>query len=96
LASLGTCAAYYAVQYLNARSLPSTGLEVKVSAQKSAQPARLGRFRIAIDAPGVEGDRHREGLLRAARNCLIHNTLLHAPEIEIEVNIFDSALLPVS
>ena len=28
LASLGTCAAYYAAEYLNARDLPADGLEV--------------------------------------------------------------------
>src|SRR5450759_4436989 len=34
LASLATCAGFYAVQYLNARKLPSEGLKVKVTAEK--------------------------------------------------------------
>ena len=32
LASLGTCADFYAAQYLRARSLPAEGLTVKVVA----------------------------------------------------------------
>jgi len=84
LASLGTCAGYYAVQYLKARSLPTNDLEVRVHAEKATQPARLGSFLIDVKAQ-VEDQRHREGLMRAVKSCLIHNTLLHAPAIEIRL-----------
>ena len=86
LASLGTCAGFYAVQYLRTRSLAADGLRVTVHAEKAAGPARLGSFRIEILAPGLEDERHRQGVLRAAQSCLIHNTLLNAPAIEIVVN----------
>jgi len=46
LVALGTCAGFYAAQYLKTRALPAAGLEVKVSAEKAMQPARLGSFRI--------------------------------------------------
>ena len=84
LASLGTCAGFYAAQYLKARSLPSQGLRVRVTAEKALQPARLGSFRIEVTVPGVE-PKHEEGVLRAVRHCLIHNTLLQAPVIETAV-----------
>jgi len=86
LVSLGTCAGVYAAQYLKARSLPAQGLEIKVTAEKAAQPARLGRFRIEVTAPAVDA-RHQAGILRAVKACLIHNTLLNAPEIETVVNV---------
>lgn len=85
LASLGTCAAYYAVEYLKARSLPTKGLNVDVHAEKATQPARLGSFVISVDAPGVDQEQHIEGLERAVKKCLIHNTLLHAPSISVSV-----------
>ena len=34
LASLGSCAAFYAVQYLKTRNLAETGVEVSVTAEK--------------------------------------------------------------
>lgn len=84
LASLGTCAGFYATQYLRARNLPAEGVRVTVSAEKAAdKPARLGRFKINVIVPGLEDERHREGVMRAVRSCLIHNTLLHPPEIDI-------------
>lgn len=85
LASLATCAAYYAAQYLRTRGLPPEGLEVRVSAEKARQPARLGSFHIEISTASLD-ERHQAGVLRAAKACLIHNTLLGAPSIEVSVN----------
>lgn len=86
LTSLGTCAGYYAMQYLKTRGLPMEGLQVKVSADKALQPARVGTFRIEVTAPGVD-PRHEAGILRAVKACLIHNTLLNAPAIETVVQL---------
>ena len=85
LVSLGTCAGFYAAQYLKARSLPADGLSVKVTAEKATQPARLGRFRIEVTAHELD-PQHQAGILRAANLCLIHNTLLNAPAIDIVLN----------
>jgi len=85
LASLGTCAGFYAAQYLKARSLKTDGLEVTVSADKAAQPARLGSFRIDVFAPGLD-PQHEAGMLRAVKACLIHNTLTHPPAIEMMIH----------
>ncbi len=84
LVSLGTCAGYYAVQYLTTRGLPVQGLEVKVSAEKASGPARIASFRIEVIAPSLDAQ-HEEGVHRAVKACLIHNTLLNAPAIETVV-----------
>jgi uncharacterized OsmC-like protein len=84
LVSLGTCAGFYAAQYLKLHALAAEGLEVRVSAEKAKAPARLGTFRIEVIAPGLD-ERHEAGILRAVRACLIHNTLLNAPAIETVV-----------
>jgi uncharacterized OsmC-like protein len=81
LSALGTCAGYYAVQYLKARSLSADGLEIRVTADKALQPARLAQFRIEVTVPALD-PAHEAGILRAVKACLIHHTLLHAPAIE--------------
>ena len=85
LTSLASCAAYYAAQYLKARHLPAEDLQVRVSAEKAQQPARLDRFKIEVETHGLD-QRHQEGILRAAKACLIHNTLLGQPSIEVVVH----------
>src|SRR5438034_6216765 len=85
LASLGTCAGYYAVQYLTARKLETEGLRIRTSAEKVKDPARLDDVHIEVQYPKDLGQHHCEGIVRAIHSCLIHNTLLHAPRIIVEV-----------
>ena len=85
LASLATCAAYYAAQYLRTRQLAVEGLKVGVTAEKAYQPARLGRFHVDVYSPEMD-ERHQAGMLRSVKACLIHNTLLANPEIEVSIN----------
>jgi uncharacterized OsmC-like protein len=86
LASIGTCAAYYAVQYLLARNLPARELKVRVAAEKAFKPARLSRFRIDVEAPGVDDPKDHEGLRRSVDKCLVKQTLVSPPEFEIAIN----------
>jgi putative redox protein len=81
LASLGTCAGFYAAQYLRNHHLPQHGLEVSVVADKAAAPARLGSFRIDVTVPGLPAE-HEAGVLRAVNACLVKNTLAMPPAIE--------------
>lgn len=85
LASLGSCAAFYAVQYLKTRNLADTGVVVTVHAEKLLQPARLSNFRVHVECPVTLTPAHREGLMRSVHHCLVHNTLLSPPSIEIEL-----------
>jgi uncharacterized OsmC-like protein len=96
LASLGSCAAFYAVQYLKTRNLiqsaTQTGVEVTVTAEKLKQPVRLGNFKIQVVSPVSLTDEQNEGLMRSVHHCLIHNTLLSPPEIAIELSTREPAL----
>jgi putative redox protein len=85
LASLGSCAAFYAVQYLKARNLAEAGVEVSVTADKLMKPARLGNFKINVVCPVSLTEDQSGGITRAVHHCLIHNTLLSPPQIQIEL-----------
>jgi len=61
-----------------------------LEAEKAANPARLSWFRVDVTVPPLDA-RHQEGVLRAVKKCLIHNTLLHTPHIAVSIN---SASLP--
>lgn len=89
LASLGTCAGFYAVQYLKTRNLPDKGVEVSVSAEKLKQPGRLGNFHIHLACPAGLSQEQSEGLMRAVHACTIHNTLMSQPKIEIELAVLE-------
>jgi putative redox protein len=93
LASLGSCAAFYAVQYLKTRNLAETGVEVTVTAEKLRLPARIGNFRVRVVCPVSLSEEQTEGLRRSVHHCLVHNTLLTPPEIAIELGTSEAAAL---
>ena len=85
LASLGACAGFYAAQYLKKNNLLTEGKRVRVTAEKTTDPARLDNFRIELDIPVPLTDAHRAGVELAVEHCLIKNTLLHPPRITLDV-----------
>ncbi len=93
LASLGSCAAFYAVQYLKTRNLAETGVEVTVTAEKLKQPVRIGNFRVHVACLISLTEEQTEGLMRSVHHCLIHNTLLTPPEIVIDLTTKEIAAL---
>jgi uncharacterized OsmC-like protein len=87
LASLGSCAAYYAVEYLKTRNLADSGVEVTVTAEKLKSPARLGSFNIRVLCPVALTEDQVAALTRSVKHCLVHNTLLNTPEINLEFEL---------
>ena len=87
LASLGACAAYYAVDYLKRLKVSTEGVSVRTTAEKVPGPPRLDDIRIELECPGIVEERHQKGVVDAVHKCLIHNTLLHAPRIRVDLLI---------
>jgi putative redox protein len=86
LASLGSCAGYYAAQYLRKHKLAIEGTRVRVSCDKVKDPvARLDNFEIEVDAPVELSPAHAKGVHDAVEHCLVHNTLLHSPKISLRI-----------
>jgi putative redox protein len=85
LASLGSCVGFYAAQYLRKHKLPTEGTRVRVTADKVRDPARIDNFHVEIEMTAALTEQHRAGVENAAHHCLIHNTLLHAPSIMVEI-----------
>ena len=48
LGSVGACAGHYAVEYLKTRNLLAEGLQVRVTAEKAKNPARLSEIGIDL------------------------------------------------
>lgn len=87
LASLGSCAAYYAVDYLKRSRIEREGVKARVTADKVKGPFRMDNFKIEVDVPGELEESQLKGLEDAVHRCLIHNTLLHPPKMEVTVEV---------
>ena len=85
LASLGSCAAFYAVDYLVRNKIEREGVKVRVTAEKVKGPFRLDNFNIEVEVPGGLDSVQLKGLEEAVHRCLIHNTLLQPPKIDMAI-----------
>jgi putative redox protein len=85
LASLASCAAFYAVDYLVRNKVAREGLKTRVSADKVKGPFRLDNFKIEVEVPSDLDEVHVKGVEDAVHRCLIHNTLLHPPKMEVTI-----------
>lgn len=85
LASLGACAGFYAAAYLKKHKLATEGTKVRVTAAKEKEPARLDNFQIEVEVPVDLTADQLKGVEESVHHCLIHNTLLAPPKIEIAI-----------
>jgi putative redox protein len=85
LASLGSCAGYYAAQYLRKHKLALEGTRVRVTCDKAKEPVRMDNFDIEVGVPVELSAEHRKGLCEAVEHCLVKNTLLHPPKISLHI-----------
>jgi uncharacterized OsmC-like protein len=86
LASLGSCAAYYAVDYFKRNKIAVEGVKARVKAEKVKGPFRLDNFRIEVEVANELDENQLKGLEDAVHRCLIHNTLLQPPKIELTIH----------
>jgi len=92
LASLGSCAGFYAAQYLRKNKLATEGTQVRVTCDKVKDPvARMENFMIEVDTPVELTEAQRKGVEESVTHCLVHNTLLHAPRISLKIESAVSA-----
>lgn len=85
LASLGSCAGFYAAQYLRKHKVATEGTMVRVTADKVKDPARVDNFRIEVEVPGQLSEKDRAGIEESVHHCLIHNTLRQPANITLQV-----------
>ena len=86
LASLGSCAGYYAAQYLRKNKIAYEGTRIRVSCEKVKDPLpRLTNFVIEVGTLVELAKEHRKGVEKEVEHCLVHNTLLHRPKITLRV-----------
>lgn len=85
VASLGSCIVYYAVVFLERRKVPATGLKVILDWEYAENPRRIGKINASISLDAELDEKQKKGLLKIAQSCTVHNTLTHAPQINVNM-----------
>ena len=83
LASIGTCAGFYALRFCQQRALDTTGLGVTLITSKEPGASRLSTIRVEIHLPAGFPDKYRDAIVRAADQCAVKRHILEPPAFEV-------------
>lgn len=86
VSSLAACAGVYAVSYLNTAGFKAEGLSIDVDWDIAEEgKKRISRVDLTVKVPNADLGERKKALLAAAKQCVIHNTLVDPPEVNIEI-----------
>jgi len=83
VASLGTCAGFYALRFCQQRQLATEGLELTVDIDRNPESKRLDQVAIRLHLPAGFPDKYRAAIIRATDQCAVKQALLDPPEISV-------------
>jgi putative redox protein len=85
VASLGACVGYLVARYCARHSISSHGLSIDTDWSYAEQPHRVGSVELRVHLPAALTTQQRDGLMKVAHGCTVHQTLQIAPTINIKV-----------
>ena len=85
LASLGTCAGIYALNFCRQRDLPTEGLRIQERVHRNPDTGMVEKVELEIQVPPEFPEKYRPAILRAAGLCAVKKHLEDPPAFEITV-----------
>jgi putative redox protein len=83
LASIGTCAGFYALRFCQQRNLDTEGLSLSVTPERDEARKRVTRMRIEITLPPAFPEKYRDAIARAVDQCSVKRHLAEPPQFEV-------------
>jgi ribosomal protein S12 methylthiotransferase accessory factor len=85
LASIATCAGYYALLFCRERSINPRGLRVGLDIDKDPLRKRVSRIRVELTLPEDFPEKYRPAIVRAVDQCTVKKHLAEPPDVETVV-----------
>lgn len=83
LASLGTCAGFYALRFCQERKLTTTGMRLELTNEHNTETNRLEKVKMTLHVPEDFPEKYRRAVLRVMNQCSVKKAILDPPEIEV-------------
>lgn len=85
LASLATCAGFYALTFCRKRKISTHGLGLTLNYDWNKKEGRVVRMSFVIDLPRDFPEKYHKALVRAVDACTVKKHLVQPPEMETYV-----------
>lgn len=89
LASLGTCAGFYALRFCQERRLETAGLGLRLQVERDEESRLPALIRMAIQLPPGFPEKYRQAIIRATDQCAVKRSLQSPPRFEVEAQLPD-------
>jgi putative redox protein len=83
LASVGTCAGYYALRYCRANGIDASKVELKLTAIRDIQTRKMTKLRTDVRLPEGTDRLHQEGVRIAIDECAVKKAMQDMPVFEV-------------
>lgn len=85
LASIATCAGFYALRFCQERSIDTTGLGLTMSLERNPEEKRIARMKINLTLPPGFPEKYNGAIIRAMDQCAVKRHIIEPPEFDITV-----------
>lgn len=84
LASIGTCAGYYALAFCQGRGIGTDGMRLLLEPVRSGEPGRLSSIRLTLELPEGFPEKYHRAILRSMDQCAVKRHIVDPPDFEVE------------
>ena len=83
LASIGTCAGFFALRFCQEREIDASDLRVGLNFERDPEKKRIRKIQISVELPRGFPDKYRQALVRTIDQCTVKRHILEPPEFEV-------------
>lgn len=84
LASIGTCAGFYAISFCQQREIDTTNMRINLDTVRNSETHRLDQIKITVHLPDGFPEKYKKTLLRVIDQCTVKKAIFDPPEFFVE------------
>ena len=84
LASIGTCAGFYALRFCQQREINTTGMHITLDTERNSDTNRLDQVKLIIHLPDGFPEKYKKTIIRVTDQCSVKKAVLDSPEFSVE------------
>ena len=85
VASIATCAGYFALKFCRTRNLDTDGMELRLKYGWDKEEKKYPKMAIELSLPEGFPEKYRGAIIKAMDQCVVKKHIIDPPEFEISV-----------
>ncbi|MBS3819713.1 OsmC family protein [bacterium] len=87
LASIGTCVAYYVLEFCQRRGIPTHNSEVVMEMEKNKERNMIEKIFFHIKLPSQFPEKYKKAVIKSVNSCAVKDHMINPPTFEFKTHI---------